>query len=80
MDVDEEKRRGRGAEQSLEGRWSFKENIETKACLPARYPVISSKERVDFWQEPNVRQMLPSIGKDQTCNMSAVSATILGTW
>lgn len=51
MDVDEEKRRGRGADQSLEGRWSFKENIGIKACLPARCAAISSRSEL----RPSVR-------------------------
>lgn len=74
MDVDEEKRRGRGAEQSLEGRWSFKENIGIKACLPARCAVILSGERVAVWQELKTGQMFLSTGKEQTCNMPAVIA------
>lgn len=69
MDVDEEKRRGRGAEQSLEGRGSFKENIETKACLPARYPVILSKERVDFGKSPMLGRCSRQLGRTRhaTC-------------
>lgn len=73
------KRREEGEKQNIpfEGRWGLKENIGTKACLPARCAVMSSKGRVEIWQEPSVGQMLLSTGKEQTCNMAAVSATML---
>lgn len=78
MDVDEEKRRGREAGQSLAGTWSLKENIGAKACLPVRCAVITSKERGVVWQEPSVKETLQSTGKEHTCNTPAAIAT--NTW